>query len=100
MLSEAASLRVVNGMRQHTYQIIDRFEEEIGKPSGPVLMCLGATATVLAERLAKKGVHALDLGHIGMFWRHAGIYRYQLDDLTSPAYRAATAAAAAAAFLG
>jgi 2-polyprenyl-3-methyl-5-hydroxy-6-metoxy-1,4-benzoquinol methylase len=88
MLHEAASLRIVNGMRQHTYQIIDRLEEEIGKPSGPVLMCLGATATVLAERLAKKGVHALDLGHIGMFWRHAGIYRYALDDLTSPGYRA------------
>lgn len=88
MLTEAASVRIVNGMRQHTYQIIDQIEEEIGKPAGTVLMCLGATATVLAERLAKKDVHALDLGHAGMFWRHAGIYRYGLDDLTSPNYRA------------
>jgi hypothetical protein len=61
---------------------------DLGTPSGPVLMCLGAAATVLAARLAPKGVHALDLGHIGMFMRHAGAYRYQLGDLVSPGYRA------------
>jgi hypothetical protein len=38
MLHEAKSLRIVNGMRQHTYQMIDQIEEEIGKPSGTVIM--------------------------------------------------------------
>jgi hypothetical protein len=53
-----------------------------------VLICLGTAATALAYRLAKKGIHALDLGHIGMFLKHAGAYRYALDDMTTPAYRA------------
>jgi glycosyltransferase GT-like protein/methyltransferase family protein len=86
--SEALSVREVIGPRQHAYERIDQIEEEIGKPSGRVLLCLGTTATVLAYRLSKKGIHALDLGHIGMFMRHAGAYRYGLDDMTSPAYRA------------
>lgn len=34
-----------------------------------VLLCVGPTATCLAERLARTGYHAVDLGHIGMFWR-------------------------------
>lgn len=87
MLSHAASVREVTGPRQNAYSEIDRIEEEIGKPSGRVLICLGVTATVLAWRLASKGVHALDLGHIGMFMKHAGAYRYTLDDLASPKYR-------------
>jgi hypothetical protein len=84
---EANSVREVIGPRQHAYTQLDRIEEEIGKPSGRVLICLGTAATVLAYRLAKKGVHALDLGHIGMFMRHAGAYQYGANDLTSPAYR-------------
>jgi hypothetical protein len=62
--------------RRDAYAEIDRIVEEIGLPAGPVLMCAGPTATVLAARLGKKGVQALDLGHIGMFMRHAGAYRY------------------------
>ncbi len=34
-----------------------------------VILCAGPTATCLAERLARAGRHAIDLGHIGMFWR-------------------------------
>jgi hypothetical protein len=34
-----------------------------------VILCAGPTATCLAERLALAGRHAIDLGHIGMFWR-------------------------------
>jgi hypothetical protein len=88
MMVTAASIREVWGPRQHAYDEIDRIEEEIGTPSGPVILCLGATATALAYRLARKGVHALDLGHLGMFMRHAGAYRFERDDLSSPAYRA------------
>jgi hypothetical protein len=86
-LTEAKSVRVVSAPRQHAYAEIDRIEAEIGTPSGPVLMCLGATATALAARLARKGVHALDLGHLGMFMRHAGAYRYVVEDLASAGYR-------------
>lgn len=87
MLDTATSVRVVNGPRQHAYAEVDQIEAEIGEPSGLVILCLGATATVLAWRLARKGVRALDLGHIGMFMRHAGAYRYLADDLVSPGYR-------------
>lgn len=34
-----------------------------------VILCCGPTATVLADKLAAAGMHAIDLGHIGMFWR-------------------------------
>lgn len=86
-LPGAASVRVVEAPRQHAYAEINRIEEEIGKPSGIVIMCLGATATALAARLNRKGVHALDLGHIGMFMKHAGAYAYVADDLATESYR-------------
>lgn|GEM_PF-1189977 len=86
-LDGAARLRVVRGPYRDAYAEIDRIEREIGEPDGPVILCLGPAATVLAWRLAQKGVHALDLGHVGMFMRHAGTYRIPADDLASPAYR-------------
>lgn len=90
MLSEAASVTEVRDTVSHrdAYARIDEIEERIGTPAGRVLLCLGPTATVLAARLARKGVHALDLGHIGMFMRHAGAYRYQAADLVSSRYAA------------
>lgn len=84
----ALSVREVLGPRQHAYAEIDRIETEIGRTSARVLLCLGTTATVLAYRLARKGLHAIDLGHIGMFMKHAGAYRYAQDDVASPGYRA------------
>lgn len=86
MLMTAKSVRSVVGPRQHAYADIGRIEEEIGLPSGPVLLCLGATATALAARLDAKGIRALDLGHIGMFMRHAGIYQLA-SRLASKPYR-------------
>lgn len=88
MLVGVGSLREVGAPRRDAYAAIDQIEEEIGHPAGIVLLCLGATATVLAARLAKKGIHAVDLGHVGMFMRHAGAYRYTRDDFISPEYRA------------
>jgi hypothetical protein len=62
------SVRVVTGPRRDAYEDINRIEEEIGIfTQGPVLMCLGACATVLAERLAKKGLWAVDIGNVGKF---------------------------------
>jgi hypothetical protein len=97
--ASAAKIHIVQAPRKNAYTEIDRIEADVMttlrsiRPVPvpemcPVLICLGATATVLAARLSQRGVHALDLGHIGMFRRHAGAYRYALGDLVSPGYRA------------
>lgn len=52
-----------------------------------VLLCVGATSTVLADWLARVKIPAIDAGHIGMFARHAGAYAIDLGGLISPAYR-------------
>lgn len=44
----------------------------ISEPTTRVLLCVGPTATCLASRLESVGMHAIDLGHIGMFWRRYG----------------------------
>jgi hypothetical protein len=69
-LEDTASLDVVYAARRDAYQYISSTEAQIMnvlQPGGVVILCLGATATCLAERLARKGIHALDLGHIGKF---------------------------------
>jgi hypothetical protein len=86
-LASAKSVRIVEGPRRDAYAVLDQIEEEIGTPSERVLICLGPSATALAARLARKGVHALDLGHIGMFMRHAGLYAIHGDELISHEYR-------------
>lgn len=87
MLVEASSVRIVLAPRRDAYADIERISEEIGTPSGIVMMCLGCTATALAARLHRRGVHALDLGHVGMFMKHAGAYRFKRDELASEDYR-------------
>lgn len=53
-----------------SYAQIDQLEQSVIEQGAErVLLCCGPTATVLAWRLARRGFHALDLGHIGMFWR-------------------------------
>lgn len=86
-LAGVNDLRRVGGPRRDAYAVIDQILEEIGTPGGSVLLCMGPAATVLAARLAKRGVHAVDLGHVGMFMRHAGAYRYTRDDFISARYR-------------
>lgn len=34
-----------------------------------VLLCLGPTATVMAVDLCARGIHAIDVGHLGQFYR-------------------------------
>jgi hypothetical protein len=41
---------------------------EIGSPER-VLLCLGPTATVMAVDLCARGIHAVDLGHLGLFYK-------------------------------
>lgn len=53
-----------------SYAQIDELEEQVvAQGAERVLLCCGPTATVLAWRLARRGFHACDLGHVGMFWR-------------------------------
>jgi hypothetical protein len=68
-MKSAAGIVVVNTPRRDAYAEIDRIEREIlsSTPRIVLLMC-GPAATCLAYRLADKR-HAIDLGHIGMFWR-------------------------------
>lgn len=87
ILSEAASVRVVKAPPKHAYSEAERIEREVGQHTGLVILCLGATATVLAARLHKRGVRALDLGHLGMFMQHAGIYSFDAADLATEEYR-------------
>lgn len=87
MMSDARSVRVITTPSKDAYSAIGRIDEEIGTPAASVLMCAGCTATALAARLHRRGVHALDLGHIGMFMRHGGAYGFQRSDLASEDYR-------------
>lgn len=86
-LAGAKSIRSVGGPRRDAYAELDAIEEEIGLPGGRALLCLGPSATVLADRLARKGIHAIDVGHVGMFMRHAGLYAIAGDELISAEYR-------------
>jgi hypothetical protein len=52
--------------RQHSWAEYDALLERIGTPE-TALLCLGPTATVMAVDLCARGVHAIDLGHAGMF---------------------------------
>lgn len=57
-----------NGRPQHAFAQYDDLVKRIGTPER-ALLCLGPTATVLAVDLCAKGVHAIDLGHMGMFYQ-------------------------------
>lgn len=70
---DAKSVRHVQAPAENAYAQIDDVERRISTPGGLVILCLGPTATLLAARLANKGVHAVDLGHVGMFMRRRGI---------------------------
>ncbi len=54
--------------RQHAFVEYSRILKQIGHPDR-VILCLGPTATVMAADLCAKGIHAIDFGHGGMFYR-------------------------------
>lgn len=54
--------------RQHSWAEYDALLERIGTPE-TALLCLGPTATVMAVDLCARGVHAIDLGHAGLFYK-------------------------------
>lgn len=85
-LSAARSVRFVECPPTDAYDVIDRIEREIGQTNRTVLLAIGATATVLAVRLANKGIHAVDIGHMGKFMATAGAYSMERAALISESY--------------
>lgn len=65
----AKSVEEIEAPRQHAWDAHDELLERLKGERRRVLLCLGATATVLAWELAEFRVHAIDLGHVGMFMR-------------------------------
>ena len=51
-----------------------------------VILCCGPTATVMAAELDEDAYHALDLGHMGMFLDHKGVYGIEPESLISQEY--------------
>lgn len=64
----ARSVTEIIAPRQHAWAEYESLLERIGTPKRCIL-CLGPTATVMAVDLCAKGVHAIDLGHVGLFLR-------------------------------
>jgi hypothetical protein len=64
----AKSVREVLCKPQNAWDDYDQVLADVGTPER-ALLCLGPTATVMAFDLCKKGVHAIDLGHVGMFYK-------------------------------
>lgn len=72
------------------YSKISQLQQQIiDTDNDRVILCVGPTATCLAERLAQAGLHAIDLGHIGMFWRayekgrHTFIEQREINAITN-----------------
>lgn len=68
-LKTARKIDVVQCDYAHTYHRIDEIETAtVLAGNKTVLLMCGPTATCLADRLSRRGFHAIDLGHIGMWW--------------------------------
>lgn len=67
-LTRARHVTEVIAPRENAFTDYDELLEVIGRPQR-ALLCLGPTATVLAVDLCVRGVHAIDLGHAGLFLR-------------------------------
>lgn len=64
----AGTITEIIAPRQSAWASYDALLDQIGTPER-VLLSLGPTATVLAVDLAGRGVHAIDTGHMGAFFR-------------------------------
>lgn len=67
-LDGARTVTEIVAPRQHAWAEYASLLARIGTPKR-ALLCLGPTATVMAVDLCARGVHAIDLGHVGMFLR-------------------------------
>ena len=67
LMPEAKSVNLIECPQRDAYAVIDELEEQIPTDADLVVLCCGATATCLANRLDHKGVQAVDFGFIGKF---------------------------------
>lgn len=65
----AKSVREILAPKNSAWSDYDELMGRIGTPDHPVLICLGPAATVMAVDLCAKGVHAVDMGHVAMFYK-------------------------------
>lgn len=72
---------------ENAYSEINKIMQSIPNDGRLVLICLGVAGTVLAARLCARGQQALDLGHIGMFMKHEGVFSFDAKSLASQDYR-------------
>lgn len=86
-LTSARSVREIVAPRRDAWTDYKAVLEAIGTPER-ALLCLGPTATVLAVDLCARGVHAIDCGHVGMFYKKwvAGIPRFVTAEDKVPAW--------------
>lgn len=71
-MPEAKYVMEIPGAEVNSYGLIDWLEKEIDlvrSTFDSVILCLGPTATCLAWRLSLRSIHALDLGHIAVYYR-------------------------------
>lgn len=68
LVAVGSHVRVIRCSSTDAFADYEKILERVGRPERAIL-CLGPTATVLAVDLAARGVHAIDLGHVGMFLR-------------------------------
>lgn len=68
LMTGATSVREIIGPKYDGWTAYRSLMAQIGRPDR-VLLSLGPTATVMAVDLCAKGVHAIDLGHAGAFYR-------------------------------
>lgn len=73
MLPEAKSVEEIIAPAQGAFSRYRELYADFRDEKRRVLICLGPTATALAWALGNVGVHAVDLGHIGMFMRRRGV---------------------------
>lgn len=66
----AAKIHSILCDRRDAYRQIGELTEAVIRTGAKrAILCCGATATCMAWRLAERGIHAVDLGHVGQLWR-------------------------------
>ncbi len=66
----ATEVAEIVGPVQHAWSEYARLLERVKRTKPErVLLALGPTATVLAVDLCAAGIHAVDIGHLGLFWK-------------------------------
>jgi len=90
MAKDAAYIYHIPAPKRDAYSSIELLETAcVDVQADITIISLGAAGTALAARLAKRGIHALDLGLLGQFMseEHQGAFAFKPEDLASPAYR-------------